>query len=318
MLILVAAVVAGLAVLVAVNGLVGRSTTELDDRLERYGQPEVVALTAPRPRSPRELIGRLLDPLNNLMARTKRGSGLQEQLLKADLKLRVSEFYVLQAAMVLLLGAAFALRTGMLLVGLVGAVLGYFAPGFYVRYRQRKRLKKFDKQLADALLLLANALKAGYSFAQSIDAVANSSGPPISEEFARTVRETNLGQSVEDALDGMVRRIPSEDLDLMVTAVSIHRQIGGNLAEILENIALTIRERVRIKGEISTLTAQARASGWITTLLPIGLAVLLTMVSPAYFQPMLRSPLGLIMLGLAGFSILMGNAIIRKIVAIEV
>jgi tight adherence protein B len=127
-----------------------------------------------------------------------------------------------------------------------------------------------------------------------------------------------LGISVDDALNHMVKRNQSEDFDLMVTAVQIHRVVGGNLAEILDTIAHTIRERVRIKGEIRTLTAQARASGWIITLLPIGLAAVLTVISPDYFTPMFHETLGIVMLAMGGFSMLIGFALIQKIVKIEV
>src|SRR5439155_2151695 len=134
----------------------------------------------------------------------------------------------------------------------------------------------------------------------------------------RAVREMNLGGSVEEALNNMVRRVDSEDLDLVVTAVSIHRTVGGNLAEILDNIAFTIRERVRIKGEISTLTAQARASGYLITALPIVLAAFMYFVTPTYFRPMFGSIIGWILLAIGGFMIFVGNLIIRRVVAIEV
>jgi tight adherence protein B len=127
-----------------------------------------------------------------------------------------------------------------------------------------------------------------------------------------------LGISVDDALQHMVRRNVSEDFDLMVTAVQIHRVVGGNLAEILDTIAHTIRERVRIKGEISSLTAQARASGWIITILPLGLAGMLEVISPDYFNPMFHETMGIVMLAIGGFSMAIGFAIIQKIVKIEV
>jgi len=128
----------------------------------------------------------------------------------------------------------------------------------------------------------------------------------------------NLGGSVEEALNNMLKRIESPDFDLVVTAVAIHRTVGGNLAEILDNIAHTIRERIRIKGEIKTLTAQASASGTLITILPIGLAIFLYFVTPAYFKPMTESIIGIAMIGVALFLIFIGNLIIRKITAIEV
>ena len=200
----------------------------------------------------------------------------------------------------------------------IAPIIGYFLPTFYVRYRVSKRLKKFNGQLGDTLTLLSNALKAGYSFAQAIDTVAKNAVEPIGDEFGRAVREMNLGGSPDEALSNITKRIASNDFDLVATAYSIHRTVGGNLAEILDNIAYTIRERVRIKGEIQTLTAQARASGSIITALPLLLATFMFFVTPTYFQPMFSSIIGWILLAIGGFMIFIGNLIIRRIVAIEV
>ena len=147
------------------------------------------------------------------------------------------------------------------IVLLVGAVIGFFLPRWYVRRRQGKRLNQFNKQLPDTITLIANALRAGSSFLQAIELVVREARPPISTEFQRVIREVNLGLPFEQALENLVRRVKSEDLELMVTAISIQYQVGGNLAEILDSIAFTIRERVRIKGEIRTLTAQQRHVG---------------------------------------------------------
>src|SRR2546422_527163 len=156
------------------------------------------------------------------------------------------------------------------------------------------------------------------SVAQPIDTVAKNAVPPIADEFGRAVREMNLGGSPDEALQNITKRVESPDFDLVATAYSIHRTVGGNLAEILDNIAYTIRERVRIKGEIQTLTAQAKASGTIITALPILLAAFMFFVTPTYFQPMFGSFIGWILLAIGAFMIFIGNLIIRRIVAIEV
>jgi len=187
-----------------------------------------------------------------------------------------------------------------------------------VKYRIGQRLKAFNNQLGDTLTLLSNAIKAGYSFAQAIDTVAKNAVPPIGDEFGRAVREMNLGGSPDEALMNITKRVISPDFDLVATAYSIHRTVGGNLAEILDNIAYTIRERVRIKGEIATLTAQARASGTLITALPIVLAAFMYFVTPTYFRPMFGSIIGWILLAIGGFMIFVGNLIIRRVVAIEV
>ena len=292
-------------------------------RLAQYGVDASGAsmAAAKEPQNFRERLANMFQPAADRLGQgdAKKGKPpLSEQLAKADLKLRTSEFFMIQIGCVAGLGLIFLLRFGFSWQPLVAAAVGYFLPGFYVRYRQRKRIKAFNNQLGDTLTLLSNALKAGYSFAQAIDTVSKNAVPPISDEFSRAVREMNLGGSVEEALHNMLRRIDSPDFDLVVTAVAIHRTVGGNLAEILDNISHTIRERIRIKGEISTLTAQARASGQLITFLPIVLAVFMYFVTPTYFKPMTENFVGWILIGVAGFMIFLGNLIISRIVAIEV
>ena len=163
---------------------------------------------------------------------------------------------------------------------LIGAFIGFFIPRMWLNRRKGSRLNAFNKQLPDTITLLANALRAGSSFLQAIELVVRESRPPISTEFARVIREVNLGLPFEQAMENMVRRVKSEDLELMATAITIQHQVGGNLAEILDSIAFTIRERVRIKGEINTLTAQQRMSGYVVGFLPIGLAGFLFIAAP--------------------------------------
>jgi tight adherence protein B len=215
-------------------------------------------------------------------------------------------------------GAIFWLRFGTFIAFIPCPIVIWIASGIFLRFRQTRRTRAFENQLGDTIILLSNALKAGLSFAQAMSTVAKNASPPISEEFARATREIALGIPVDDALQHMVQRNKSEDFDLMVTAVQIQRVVGGNLAEILDTIAYTIRERVRIHGEIRTITAQARMSGMIITLLPVGLALFLFFVEPSYFAPMIKETLGWVMLGAGVLSILVGTAIIQKIVRIQV
>jgi tight adherence protein B len=208
---------------------------------------------------------------------------------------------------------------------LVGVVIGFFLPRWYVRRRQGKRLNQFNKQLPDTITLIANALRAGSSFLQAIELVVREARPPISTEFGRVIREVNLGLPFEQALENLVRRVKSDDLELMVTAISIQYQVGGNLAEILDSIAYTIRERVRIKGEIRTLTAQQRMSGYVVAFLPIGLTGFLFIIAPTFMDPMfdpavgiLGIPAGVVLIGFGGLMMFIGFMFIRKIVDIEV
>ena len=308
------------------------ASSDLNARLAEYGVIEAGSLSMPGslpaeppPTNLRERLVRIFQPLADQAGKgnVKKGKpSLQENLAKADLKLRTSEYFMIQIGVVVLLFVIGLIRFGVTGSGPISAIVmgvaGYFIPGIYVNMRQKARLKAFNNQLGDTLILLSNALKAGYSFAQAIDTVSKNAVPPMSEEFARSVREMNLGGSVEEALGNMLKRVESADFDLVVTAVAIHRTVGGNLAEILDNISYTIRERIRIKGEIKTLTAQASASGSLITGLPIVLGLFMYFVTPTYFKPMTASFIGWAMLGFAGFMIFLGNLIIRKVVAIEV
>lgn len=269
----------------------------------------------------RETLNRMFQPAADRLGKgnVKKGKpSLAEKLFRADIKLRTSEFFMIQVGSVGLFVLIAYIRWGFGVAVFVAAFVGYLIPGFYVNYRITRRLKAFNNQLGDTLTLLSNAIKAGYSFAQAIDTVAKNGVPPISDEFGRAVREMNLGGSPDEALSNITKRIASADFDLVATAYSIHRTVGGNLAEILDNISFTIRERVRIKGEISTLTAQAQASGTLITFLPIVLAVFMYFVTPTYFRPMFETLYGWVMIIIGAFMIFLGNMIIKRVTAIEV
>jgi tight adherence protein B len=294
-------------------------------RLAAYGVTTAGAQALPPASGMRETLNRLFQPAADRIGRgdTKKGKpSVSEQLLRADLKLRTSEFFMIQigttALLALIAGVRFGFTLGSLPEIFIAGLIGYIIPGRYVRYRIAQRLKAFNNQLGDTLTLLSNAIKAGYSFAQAIDTVAKNAVPPIADEFGRAVREMNLGGSPDEALQNITKRVASPDFDLVATAYSIHRTVGGNLAEILDNISYTIRERVRIKGEIATLTAQARASGTLITFLPIVLAVFMYFVTPTYFRPMFENFIGWVLIAIGVFMIFVGNLIIRRVVAIEV
>ncbi|MGB6772406.1 MAG: type II secretion system F family protein [Candidatus Dormiibacterota bacterium] len=277
---------------------------ELDDRLQRFAEAGsgLPAYAPPTPgdealgNNPRDRVRRGLQLLRRQVGggnrtgdgdRQPRNVHTAEALARADLKLRPREWYLIRIGAVVLPGViGFGInRTP--IFALVLAVVGFFVPPIVLKYRSRKRLRKFNDQLGDTLILLSNALKAGYSFPQAMASIARSAPPPMCEEFARATREVQLGVTTDAALQHMVARIDSEDLDLVVTAVQIQRVVGGNLAEIFDNIAFTIRERVRIKGEIRTLTAQARTSSYIITGLPVGLGLILEAINPTYISPLL-------------------------------
>jgi tight adherence protein B len=269
--------------------------------------------------------------LNRVVEARDFGANLAREIARADLKLKVSEFLGIWAGstigvpliMIFLSVGVPPLRNPIIL--LVGGIIGFFLPRFWLGRRKGGRLNAFNKNLPDTITLIANALRAGSSFLQAIELVVRESRPPISTEFGRVIREVNLGLPFEQALENMVRRVKSDDLELMATAISIQHTVGGNLAEILDSIAYTIRERVRIKGEIRTLTAQQRLSGYVVGFLPIGLAGFIYLAAPKFFDPMfakppevLGLPAGVIIMFVGGFMMFLGFMFIRKIVDIEV
>ena len=237
---------------------------------------------------------------------------------KADLSLRYSEYLGLYIVMLVLPGMIAFIFTKQVIFAMLASAVGAFVPRTYVKMRQVRRIKNIDNQLVDALILISNSLKSGYSFLQGLELVAEEAPKPISDEFARVMKETNLGMDVEDSLEAMTERVPSEDLDLVITAVKIQRQIGGNLSEILDRIIHTIRERIRIKGEISTLTAQGKLQGVILTLLPIGIAIGIYGMAPEFMSPLFTTMLGKMMIGVAFILQLIGGFFIKKIVEIKV
>lgn len=215
--------------------------------------------------------------------KTSYGDRIARELARADLKFKVAEYLVL-ILLSIFLGALFAWFLGNRhpVSALIGAVLGIFAPRIYVKNQQKQRLKRFNDQLPDMLNLMVNGLRAGYSTTQAMEAISKELPPPINDEFRRVVQEMQIGIPMETALENLLRRIPSEDLDFVVTAINVQREVGGNLSEILDNISFTIRERIRIKGEVRVLTAQVRTSGTVLSLIPFGLTLILWFLNPDY------------------------------------
>ena len=274
-----------------------------------------------QPPTVRDRINRPFQALVDRSHRNRRlnsGLSLAEHLARADLKLRTSEFVMIQVGF-LTAGALLALwRFGFAPQFVVAGVIAYLLPMRYVKWRQGRRLKAFNGRLPDMLSLLSNAMKAGLSLPQALEAVAQNTSPPISDELSRALREMKIGTATPAALTNVVRRVGSEDLDLIVTAISIQSTAGGNLARILDGISHTIRQRVQMKSQIAAMTAQMRASGWIITLLPFIVAGILDVITPSYFRIMFTDPGGRALLVVAAISIYMGNYFVRRITNFKV
>lgn len=265
--------------------------------------------------------GMFNNTLNESMSEQKWGKAMRQKLSRADLKITVAEFAASRfagAVIGFVVGFAF-LAGGDFIFSTLFGVIGYFTPGFLVNRRVTQRLRAFETQLADTLGLWVNALRSGYSVLQSMEAISKDAPEPTATEFARVVKEVALGIDMKDALDHLLERIESEDLDLVVTAVNIQREVGGNLAEILEVISGVIRERIKLKGEIRVLTSQGRMTGYVISFLPISLAIFLNFASPGYMNAMFTNRMcGWPMIGLALALIGMGTAVIQKIIDIEI
>jgi tight adherence protein B len=265
------------------------------------------------------------DWMNRRVAGSSRGDRVARELARADLKIKVVEYYALvfmSTVSVAVLAWLIQRHPASLAIG---GVVGFFIPRFYVKRQQAVRLNKFNDQLSDMLNLMVNGLRAGYSTMQALEAVSRELPSPISDEFRRVVQEMQIGISMEKAMENLLRRIPSEDLDFVVTAINVQREVGGNLAEILDTISFTIRERVRIKGEIRIMTAQVRTSGAVLSMIPVFLAIALWFVSPEYIggffndSPSTPQPLcGIISVAVIVGMIISGYFVMMKIADIEV
>lgn len=295
------------------------ATPEMEHRLERYGHiTDTIVAPSEEPRARTVMANRVEEAVGGRSS----SQSIRDSLAQADLRMTVGEWILVRlgsAAGFSLLGllmGRFNLAVAIIL-GFVTAGVGWMVPHFYLKFRASKRQNAFNGQLGDTISLMANSLRAGYSLLQTMDLVAKEAPSPISDEFRRVVREVGLGISPNQALQNLYRRVPSEDLDLLITAILIQSEVGGNLGEILDIIGETIRERVRIKGEIKTLTAQQSISAYVLCALPLILGTGLFLMNPSYMSQMFVWPWICLPIG-AGVFMIAGYLVMRKIVAIKV
>jgi len=317
--ILILSVVGGLAVILLIVGVVvsitvDRRAAEMN-RLGKYIEDDEYLSERDRARP-------LVDWLNNRVERSTMGERISNSLSRADMKFKPGEFVfftIISAALVAFI--LWYIGGKNIVVLLIGAAIGLYLPNLYVKSQQSKRLIKFDQQLPDMLNLMVNGLRAGFSTMQAMEAVSKELPAPICDEFRRVIQEMQLGVSMERALENLLIRIPSDDLDLTITAINVQREVGGNLAEILDSISYTIRERIRIKGEIRVLTTQVMYSGRFLSMLPLFVIGILYLLNREYimefFQPE-SGICGIIALVVAGLMIIGGYFAMNKLGDIEV
>lgn len=256
--------------------------------------------------------------LSEALRRTDYWDTIQMQLLQAGLLLRPSEALIICAASCIAgLGLGWII-TGQPIFGLLSGGLGLAAPYMYMVQRAARRQAQLTSQLPDALDMLSSALRSGYALTRGFQVVASQMHPPISEEFERVLQEIQVGISVTEALDGLLMRTDSYDLELVVAAIQTQLTMGGNLAEVLDKIAGMIRERVRLQGEINAATSEGRLSASILVAMPIVMALVISAINPGYLDPLFKERLGIMMLMGAGLLMLTGIVIIRKMLDIDI
>lgn len=296
-----------------------REHSGLDKRLRRYGGRAYQLSDDEQKQVASQQVTQLLAKKveASISGRTF-AAALRTDLARANLRLTVGEFLILQMSVAVVVGALGWLLSGGLAVGLLFGGAGWWVPRLWLGRRQAARLKAFDNQLADTIVLMSNSLRSGLSLVQSMEMISREADPPIAEEFQRVVREIGLGVGPQEALQHLVRRVNSADLELLVTAILVQFEIGGNLSRILDSIASTIRERVKLMGEIRTMSAQGRMAGHLLSGMPVAIGGLLMLIAPSYMGALFTPGPWLVLPAVAVVGIIFGSLIIRKLVAIEV
>ncbi len=259
--------------------------------------------------------------LSSFIGQLRGSEQVAVNLERAGVPLRVGEYYIIRyVAALVFFGVPFIFSGGVfaIVLGLGLAVLGYSLPAIWLGSKRSGRAKKIDGQMVEMLGMVSNSLKSGYGLMQSFEFTANQMDAPLGTELKRMLRDANLGMSAEDALQAMGDRIGSPDLEMVLTAVNIQRSVGGNLAEVLESVAFTMRERERIRGEIATLTSQQRMTGIVIGGLPVGMLLLFLLISPEYVGLLFTTNAGRVMLLAAVVLEFLGAFSMKRLLAIDV
>lgn len=323
-LLIIIAVVVMLSVTLLVLGIAelrGGSGRVLTHRLEHLGRGQPVAMPGSGS-ALRAVDHGKLGPLAGVLSRSRGVESMATELERAGIPLRVGEFMAVRFALAATLFLAPLVLVSNLMVALllsiVLAMVGYVLPRWYVGSRRRRRQAKITSQLVEMLNLMSTSLKSGYGLMQSFEFASQQLKPPIADELRRMLREASLGQGADGALQGLVDRVSSPDMELVMTAIKIQRTVGGNLAQLLDGVAFTMRERERLRGEVRTLTSQQRMTGIVIGALPIFIGLLFLAINPEYMSVLFTTMAGRILL-LAGLGMqVLGVLTIRAILAFEV
>jgi len=242
---------------------------------------------------------------------------IEAELDKADILLRVEEFIGMNILAAIGAGLLVVVFTNSYTYALLGFLLGASLPGLFVYRQKLRRAEMLSEEIGESLSGMSNSLRAGYSFQQAMDLISKETQGPLGKEYRRTLREINLGVPTDQALQNLVNRVNNEDMELMISSVLIQRSIGGNLAEVFDKISDTIRQRIRMKGEIQVLTAQGRITALVVGLMPLALLLIISLINPEYVSMFFETPLGWGLLAFAAVSEVIGYLLIKKVTNIE-
>ncbi|WP_307979212.1 type II secretion system F family protein [uncultured Acidaminococcus sp.] len=292
---------------------------EVSQRIQQYAgyQPAAVRKT-PFWEILRNRFHELFAERNRRPGRPWNRKKLDLMMIQAGLPLLGKEYVAIAGGLAVLVFLVTAVAGRSLVTGLLGGILTLFGAVIFLQRRISRRKEAFERQLADCLSLVSNSLRAGFSFLQTMEIISREMQPPMSTEFANVMRNTSLGRTMEDALQEMDQRVGNEDFSLVITAVLIQQQVGGNLATILDTIRETISERIRLRREVGTLTAQGKFSGLVLTCIPVALGLFFAVTSPEYLKPLLTTSIGKIAIGAAVVMEIIGYLIISRIVDIKI
>ncbi len=322
-LLVIIAVLVLLAVFSFVVGLRSSRRSAMEERLDTFRGEKQTGETQQEQEGPvlRQRSYSGLPFLSSFLGQLRGSEQVAVSLERAGVPLRVGEYYMIRyGAALVFFAVPFIFNRGVLgfVLGIGLAVVGYSLPAIWLGSKKSARAKKIDGQMVEMLGMVANSLKSGYGLMQSIEFTSNQLDAPLATELKRMLRDANLGMSGEDALLAMGERIDSVDMEMVLTAINIQRSVGGNLAEILESVSFTMRERERIRGEIVTLTSQQRMTGIVIGGLPVGMLLVFALISPEYVGLLFTTTAGLVMLGAAVVLEILGALSMKKILAIEV
>lgn len=256
--------------------------------------------------------------LERMLAGASFTASLMDTLSRAGWRLKPSEYVGMSVASISAGAIILTVLSRSTIGGIVGGLLGYAIPKFMLSSAAGRRKHALEAQIPDTVLLISSALKSGYSFLKALQVVAKEMPPPMCDVSRKVVEECQFGVPMEDALVRMAERAASYDLDLVTTAVIIQSQVGGSLAEILDSIAETIRERIQIQAEVSALTAEGRLSGIVLSLMAPGMAAALTVMNPVYMGVLIGDPMGIKMIIAAVVLQIIGIVLIKKMMRVEV